>query len=83
MAERKGFEPLQGLHLLAVFETAPFNHLGTSPAVVIISFFVCYIIFSCIFVKNIILFRLIYSIRIGYEKKVFVSDIDHISIGSL
>ena len=31
LAERKGFEPLRGLHLLAVFETAPFNHLGTSP----------------------------------------------------
>ena len=32
-----GFEPMRDLHLLAVFETAPFNHLGTSPAVVIIS----------------------------------------------
>ncbi len=32
-----GFEPMRDLHLLAVFETAPFNRLGTSPAVVIIS----------------------------------------------
>ena len=37
MAERMGFEPMRDLHLLAVFETAPFNHLGTSPAVHIIS----------------------------------------------
>ena len=29
---------MRDLHPLAVFETAPFNHLGTSPAVVIISF---------------------------------------------
>lgn len=26
-----GFEPMRDLHLLAVFETAPFNRLGTSP----------------------------------------------------
>ena len=32
-----GFEPMRDLHLLAVFETAPFNRLGTSPAAVIIS----------------------------------------------
>lgn len=31
MAEKKGFEPLLGLRLLLVFETSPFNHLGTSP----------------------------------------------------
>lgn len=31
MAEKKGFEPLLGIHPLAVFETAPFDHLGTSP----------------------------------------------------
>ena len=31
MAEKRGFEPLLGLHLLPVFETGPFNHLGTSP----------------------------------------------------
>ena len=31
LAERMGFEPMRDLHLLAVFETAPFNHLGTSP----------------------------------------------------
>ena len=37
LAERMGFEPMRDLHLLAVFETAPFNRLGTSPAVVIIS----------------------------------------------
>ena len=37
LAERMGFEPMRDLHPLAVFETAPFNHLGTSPAVVIIS----------------------------------------------
>ncbi len=32
LAEKWGFEPQLGLHLLAVFETAPFGHLGTSPA---------------------------------------------------
>lgn len=32
MAEKKGFEPMRDLRPLAVFETAPFNHLGTSPA---------------------------------------------------
>lgn len=31
LAEKEGFEPSLGLHLLAVFETAPFGHLGTSP----------------------------------------------------
>ena len=31
LAERMGFEPMRDLHLLAVFETAPFNRLGTSP----------------------------------------------------
>ena len=31
LAEKKGFEPLLGMHPLAVFETAPFDHLGTSP----------------------------------------------------
>ena len=31
VAERMGFEPMRDLHLLAVFETAPFNRLGTSP----------------------------------------------------
>ena len=40
LAERMGFEPMRDLHLLTVFETAPFNHLGTSPAVVIISFII-------------------------------------------
>lgn len=28
MAEERGFEPLRDLHLLAVFETAPFGRLG-------------------------------------------------------
>ena len=37
LAERMGFEPMRDLHPLAVFETAPFNHLGTSPVVVIIT----------------------------------------------
>ena len=31
MAEEKGFEPLQGLHLLPVFETSPFSRLGIPP----------------------------------------------------
>ena len=31
LAEKMGFEPMQDLHPLAVFETAPFNRLGTSP----------------------------------------------------
>ena len=31
LAEKKGFEPLQDLHPLAVFETAPFSRLGISP----------------------------------------------------
>lgn len=31
MAEKRGFEPLRDLHLLIVFETTPFDHLGTSP----------------------------------------------------
>ena len=35
LAEKKGFEPLQDLHPLAVFETAPFDHLGISPSVII------------------------------------------------
>ena len=33
LAEKMGFEPMRGLHPLAVFETAPFDHLGISPAV--------------------------------------------------
>ena len=37
LAEKKGFEPLQDLHPLAVFETAPFSRLGTSPACSIIT----------------------------------------------
>ncbi len=37
LAEKKGFEPLQDLHPLAVFETAPFSLLGTSPTVIIIA----------------------------------------------
>ncbi len=32
LAEKRGVEPRLGLRLLAVFETAPFGHLGTSPA---------------------------------------------------
>ena len=32
MAEKKGFEPLLGLHPLSVFETDPFSRLGTSPS---------------------------------------------------
>ena len=31
LAEKMGFEPMQDLHPLAVFETAPLDHLGTSP----------------------------------------------------
>ena len=31
MAEDKGFELLRGLHPLAVFKTAPFDHLGNPP----------------------------------------------------
>ena len=31
LAENQGFEPWQDLHPLAVFETAPFSLLGTSP----------------------------------------------------
>lgn len=38
MAEKKGFEPLQDLHPLSVFETDPFNRLGISPASDIISY---------------------------------------------
>ena len=44
LAERMGFEPMRDLHLLAVFETAPFNRLGTSPAVVIIPLTVSFLI---------------------------------------
>ena len=33
LAEKMGFEPMRDLHPLAVFETAPFDHLGISPAV--------------------------------------------------
>ena len=32
LAEKMGFEPMRDLHPLAVFETAPFDHLGISPA---------------------------------------------------
>ena len=32
MAEKEGFEPSRGLHLLLVFETSLFNHLSISPA---------------------------------------------------
>ena len=45
LAERMGFEPMRDLHLLAVFETAPFNRLGTSPAVVIITQIIKFIYF--------------------------------------
>ena len=38
LAEKKGFEPLQDLHPLAVFETAPFDRLGISPFVIIAYF---------------------------------------------
>ncbi len=31
LAEKMGFEPVRDLHLLVVFETTPFNRLGTSP----------------------------------------------------
>jgi hypothetical protein len=31
LAEKQGFEPWLGLHPLMVFETIPFDHLGTSP----------------------------------------------------
>ncbi len=31
LAEEKGFEPLLGVTLLAVFETAPFSRLGIPP----------------------------------------------------
>lgn len=31
LAEEAGFEPARALRLLAVFETAPFNHLGIPP----------------------------------------------------
>ena len=34
LAEEMGFEPMRDLRLLAVFETAPFNHLGIPPKVV-------------------------------------------------
>lgn len=37
LAEKKGFEPLQDLHPLSVFETDPFSRLGISPARVIIA----------------------------------------------
>ncbi len=37
MAEKGGFEPPQGLHLLPVFETGPFSHLGISPTKFIIT----------------------------------------------
>ena len=33
MAEKEGFEPSLGLHLLSVFKTDPFNRLGISPLV--------------------------------------------------
>ena len=33
LAEKMGFEPMRDFHPLAVFETAPFNRLGISPAV--------------------------------------------------
>lgn len=32
VAEKMGVEPMRDLHPLAVFETAPFSLLGTSPA---------------------------------------------------
>lgn len=35
LAENKGFEPLQALRLLLVFETSPFNRLGNSPLLII------------------------------------------------
>ena len=31
LEEEKGFEPLQDLHLLSVFETDPFSRLGIPP----------------------------------------------------
>lgn len=31
VAEEEGFEPTRDLHLLSVFETDPFNHLGIPP----------------------------------------------------
>ena len=37
LAEKMGFEPMQDVHPLAVFETAPLDHLGTSPVKTIIS----------------------------------------------
>lgn len=38
MAEKGGFEPPQGLHLLPVFETGPFSRLGISPVKKIITY---------------------------------------------
>ena len=31
MAEKEGFEPPRDFHLLSVFKTDPFSHLGISP----------------------------------------------------
>lgn len=31
LAEKQGFEPWLGIHPLSVFETDPFDRLGTSP----------------------------------------------------
>ena len=36
MAEEEGVEPPRGLHLLSVFETDPFSHLGIPPRPMII-----------------------------------------------
>ncbi len=47
MAEKGGFEPPQGLHLLPVFETGPFSRLGISPTLIIISQSWLFAIYFC------------------------------------
>lgn len=53
MAEKGGFEPPQGLHLLPVFETGPFNRLGIPPTWYIITYS---FLLSIIFFDNFYLF---------------------------
>ena len=55
---------MRDLHPLAVFETAPFNRLGTSPAAVILIHLAIFlkirIVYTCFLFKNNLTFQLDY-----------------------
>ena len=60
LAENQGFEPWQGLHPLAVFETAPFSRLGNSQARRIIHEMIIYF-YIFVFIENMRKFKYDFS----------------------